>query len=121
MAKVMLPDLVRRLVFATVPRENLKTINFPAGAEVQRPGYDGTTSSSKGTPFVPEGLAFWELGCVPSNPKRKAQKDYDDRVKEHQQRQDNIRDVTYIAVTAADWQKEPLGLINEKRMAILPM
>lgn len=108
-AKFLLPDLLRRLVFATVPRENLKKIDFPSGAEVQRPGYDGTTVTTKTTPFVPEGVCFWELGCD-ANPKKKAQDDYDKRIKRHQERlnageTENLAEVTYITVTALDWQK----------------
>jgi len=106
----MLPDLLRRLVFATVPREHLQQIDFPAGAETQRPGYDGTTVTAKGTAFVPKGVGFWELGCVVDNPKGKAQDDYDRRVNEHKERvalgeTENLKEATFIAVTAVDWQK----------------
>jgi hypothetical protein len=109
-AKVMLPDLLRRLVFATVPREHLQRIDFPAGAETQRPGYDGTTVTTEGTTFVPKGVAFWELGCVVGNPRGKAQEDYDRRIEEHKARvargeTENLKEVTFVAVTAVDWQK----------------
>jgi hypothetical protein len=107
-AKLLLPDLLRRLVYATVPRESLKKIDFPAGAEVQRPGYDGTTVAANTTPFVPEGVCFWELSCN-ANPKQKAQSDYDKRIQQHQERlkageTENLAEATYIAVTALDWQ-----------------
>lgn len=85
-AKAMLPDLLRRLVRVTVPRDHLQRIDFPAGAEIQRPGYDGTTVTTEGTTFVPKGIAFWELGCVVRNPKGKAQEDYDKRIEEHKER-----------------------------------
>jgi hypothetical protein len=109
-AKVMLPDLLRRLVFATVPRGQLQKIDFPAGAETQRPGYDGTTVTREGTVFVPKGVGFWELGCEVGNPKGKAQRDYDLRIKEYQERlargeTENLREATFVAVTAVDWQK----------------
>src|SRR2546430_221243 len=101
-AKLMLPDLIRRLVFATVPREHLQKIDFPAGAETQRPGYDGTTSTLQGTAFVPKGIAFWELGCEIGHARGKAQKDYDTRIKEHQDRlaegkTENLKETTFIA------------------------
>src|SRR5215471_7573694 len=85
-AKAMLPDLLRRLVFATVPRQHLQRIDFPSGAEIQRPGYDGTTATDQGTPFVPKGVSFWELGCVVNDPGAKAQRDYDKRIAEHRGR-----------------------------------
>ena len=56
-AKVVLPELIRRLVFATVDRENLQVINFPAREEVHRPGYDGRTSTDTITTHVPKGYA----------------------------------------------------------------
>lgn len=109
-AKTTLPELLRRLVFATVPREHLQKVDFPAGAEVQRPGYDGTTASTQCTAFVPEGICFWELGCVVGNPKGKAQGDYDKRIDEHRARlsageTDDIKETSFIAVTPLDWQK----------------
>lgn len=109
-AKSLLPELLRRLVFATVRREHLKNINFPAGAEFQRPGYDGTTVVTQGTTFVPDGICFWELGCDVNNPKGKAQGDYDKRIDEHKERlangeTENLAEATYVAVTASDWQK----------------
>src|SRR2546426_5318151 len=109
-AKLMLPDLIRRLVFATVPREALQKIDFPAGAEIHRPGYDGTTSTTQGTAFVPKGIAFWELGCEIGSPRGKAQQDYETRIAEHQGRlargeTENLKGTAFIAVTPVDWQK----------------
>jgi hypothetical protein len=108
-AKSLLPELLRRLVYATIPREHIRKIDFPSGAEVQRPGYDGTTVVTQGTPFVPNGVCFWELGCVVNNAKGKAQDDYDLRIEEHKKRVDkgeidNLTEATFVAVTAVDWQ-----------------
>jgi hypothetical protein len=109
-AKSLLPELIRRLVFATILRKDVKKIDFPSGAEFQRPGYDGTTVVTQGTQFVPEGVCFWELGCDVNNPKGKAQDDYDKRIEEHKERvtkgeTENLGEVTYIAVSAPDWLK----------------
>ncbi len=108
-AKAALPDLLRRLVFATVPREHLQKVDFRSGTEIQRPGYDGTTVTSQGTAFVPSGICFWELSCQ-TNPERKARGDYVKRVREHRTRaregeQENLREASYVAVTARDWQR----------------
>src|ERR1700719_2205509 len=84
-AKLLLPELVRRLVRATVATGSLKKFDFPSEGETQRPGYDGTTFVTTGTPFVPDGVALWELGCDVGNPKGKADDDYDKRVAEHDQ------------------------------------
>lgn len=111
-AKVLLPEVLRRLVFATVPREHLQKINFPSGAETQRPDYDGTTVTSQGTTFVPEGVTFWELGTE-ERPQRKANEDYLNRIRIHDGliaagKTDNIAESTYVAVTPRDWQKGSL-------------
>ena len=105
----MLPELVRRLVRATVPTEFLKKLDFPSDAEVQRPGYDGTTVVTQGTPFVPDGVGLWELGCEVGNAKGKADRDYEKRVEEHEGKvqagdAEEISQATYIAVTPVDWQ-----------------
>jgi hypothetical protein len=107
-AKLMLPELVRRLVRATVPSDHLKQFNFPSEGEIHRPGYDGTTLLTTGTPFVPEGIGLWELGCEVGNVKGKAESDYQARVKEHKEKTkagsaEDIQQATYIAVTPLDW------------------
>jgi hypothetical protein len=109
-AKLLLPELVRRLVRATVPTQNLEKFDFPSEGETQRPGYDGTTLVTTGTPFVPEGVGLWELGCKVNNPKGKANEDYQKRVSEHERKAsagvtEDIKQATYIAVTPCDWQR----------------
>ena len=106
-AKIALPDLIRRLVKATVPNGQLLKVDFPAYAETHRPGYDGTTVTSQHTDYVPEGVAVWELGCE-KNCKKKAQEDYKKRVKEYRERTeanagDDLGQVTFIALTPRDW------------------
>lgn len=109
-AKVLLPELVGRLVRATVPKEHLLKCDFASEAEAHRPDYDGTTVTSQGTLHVPPGIGYWELGCD-ARPEQKAQGDYDTRIKEHEQRvaageTDDIHEATFIAVTARDWHKK---------------
>jgi hypothetical protein len=99
-AKALLPELMCRLVYATVDRTNLKFINFPAHEEAQRPGYDGTTLIDIERTHVPKGLCYWELSCQ-GNPARKAQSDYETRVQAAQD--EDLSQVTYFAITARDW------------------
>jgi hypothetical protein len=108
-AKSKVPELLRRLVLATVARDSLKLINFPSDSEVQRPGYDGTTLTTTATPFVPAGISFWEIGCVERDRRGKAQSDYDSRIAEHKERlaggeTENLKEAAFIAVTPFDWQ-----------------
>jgi hypothetical protein len=108
-SKTKLPEVLRRLVMATVPREDLKKVDFPSGAETSRPGYDGTTATTVGTAFVPPGIGFWELGCVVGDRRGKAQRDYDTRIEEHQRKvaageTNDLSAATFVAVTPLDWQ-----------------
>jgi hypothetical protein len=103
-ARSALPDLVRRLVLATLERENLQSINFPAYVEVQRHSYDGITLTNIVNTHVPQGSCVWELSCE-GRPQRKADKDYNDRLKELAGK--DVSDVTYFAVTARDWPGAP--------------
>ena len=82
-AKDVLPEVIHRLVLATVDRENLKDISFPAHEEAHRHGYDGRTLTDISTPHVPQGLCAWELSCD-GNPERKAERDYRKRLEDAQ-------------------------------------
>jgi hypothetical protein len=73
-----LPELIRRLVFATTERERVLRIEFRAGEGMQLPGWDGILAIETGNPFVPDGLSGWELGTG-EDPKRKATEDYEKR------------------------------------------
>ncbi|MFD0894781.1 hypothetical protein KBB96_04815 [Luteolibacter ambystomatis] len=73
---------------------------------MHRPGYDGTSVSQSTTPFVPQGVAFWELGT--SKAESKANDDYDKRVAEHRERiakgeTEDLSKATFVALSAVDW------------------
>jgi len=114
--KVLLPELIGRLVRATVPLDDLRKCDFASEAETHRPGYDGTTVTEKGTPYVPAGVAFWELGCD-ANPQKKAEDDYLKRISEHEKRvqageTDDISKAAYVAVTGRDWHDKKAASLN---------
>jgi hypothetical protein len=99
-ARYLLPDLIRRLVLASIERENLQSINFPAYEEAHRPGYDGVTLTNVPHTHVPEGMCVWELSCD-GDPKGKAEEDYKKRL-QNPENQD-LSQLTYFAITARDW------------------
>lgn len=109
---MLLPELVGRLIRATVPQGEISKCDFAAEAETHRPGYDGTSVTKTKTLYTPEGVCYWELGCD-QRPEQKAQSDYDKRIEEHENRvkageTDDISQATFIAVTACDWHdKKP--------------
>ncbi|MGI4872688.1 MAG: hypothetical protein ACRYFX_16125 [Janthinobacterium lividum] len=93
-----LPELIRRLIFATVP--TLQHIDFPVGASVNSGGWDGITTAGIGTTYVPAGVTGWELGKTPGV-KGKADKDYDERVGDS--RGLNPADTTFTFITPQTW------------------
>src|SRR5918996_4741786 len=74
-ASHQLPRLIRRLIWATLSPLEIKRINFPAGADVQLPGFDGQLETSVQSQWIPEGRSVWELS-VQGQSSTKARKDY---------------------------------------------
>ena len=87
-----LPELVRRLVLATVPMPSL--LHMPSGSSVWRPGWDGVLVVENGNAWVPDGASDWEISCQ-KNPKSKAASDYDKRTA------DPV--ATFVFVTPRRW------------------
>ena len=77
-ARAILPELIRRLISATVAVEHL---DFPSGESVQQPGWDGLVMSSQGNHFVPLGTSGWECSCE-TKTSAKADSDYKKRTGE---------------------------------------
>lgn len=93
-----LPQLMRRLIRATVP--NIKRLHFPADESVQMGGWDGIVEVEVGNDFVPDGTSGWELG-VNRNVKAKADGDYEKRTANPSEI-DPAR-ATFIFVTPRRW------------------
>src|SRR4051812_45747337 len=75
-AQAQLPQLLRRLVLATVGRP--LGVSFRAGEGVQLGGWDGVVSVEEGNAFVPAGVSGWEMGTN-RDVKAKADGDYEKR------------------------------------------
>jgi len=75
-AQADLPRLVRRLI--RQENDQVQPLEMRAGEGVGLPGYDGTVESTRGTPFVPDGLSVWEMGTG-DPPADKANEDYKSR------------------------------------------
>ena len=78
-ARQKLPELIRRLILATVPMPSL--LHMPSGSSIWRPGWDGILVVEKGNVWVPDGNSCWELSCN-KQPRRKATSDYKKRTKD---------------------------------------
>lgn len=99
-ARFMLPDLVRRLIHATLERSDLQHISFPGGEETHRAGYDGVSKARNGNAWIPAGTTFWELSAS-SDIKGKLDADYATRIQNPQQY--DLSTITYIAITLRDF------------------
>ena len=53
------PELVRRLILATVPKPAL--LEMPSGSSVWQPGWDGLLVTKEGNTWVPDGASAWEF------------------------------------------------------------
>ena len=121
--KLLLPQVLRRLVHATIDKTALERVDFPKGDQAYRPGYDGVTKTKAGTFKIPVGITYWELGAR-SDTKRKLNGDYDKRIKNRGS--GDFKDVTFIAVTPssyrnkAKWmdEKNALGDWKEVRLYV---
>lgn len=76
-AQQVLPQLLRRLVHATVGR--VIRVGFPAGEGVQLGGWDGVVAVEQGNAFVPDGASAWELSTN-QDFRGKADSDYEKRL-----------------------------------------
>ena len=78
-AQHQLPELIRRLMLATVPMPSLLAI--PSGSSVWLPGWDGLLVTVEGNAWVPDGASAWELSRE-KNPMSKATVDYKKRTED---------------------------------------
>ena len=104
-----LPELVRRLVLATVPMPSL--LHMPSGSSVSRPGWDGLLVVEKGNAWVPDGASAWEFSRE-GDPKRKATDDYNKRTTEP--KGVDTPTTTFVFVTPRKWDGK-LAWVNERQ------
>ncbi len=97
-AQEELPDLVARLIRASSKPKYFRVLS---GDEVTLHGYDMILEVDEGNAFVPAGLSVWEIGTG-KNPKKKAEKDYQDRTKNPYGI--DIKNTTFVFVTSRKWR-----------------
>lgn len=76
-ARTHLPVFLRRMVHST--SRDLRHVDFPGYDNAQRRGPDGFVEAGAATPWVPEGISYWEFG-TDQKPVVKANKDYTARL-----------------------------------------
>lgn len=97
-ARVMLPAVVRRLIWATT--KGKRAFSFPAGEGVQRPSWDGILNVMEGNVWVPNGSSVWEISNG-SSPSDKAQENYRKRTNETPANE--AAELVFVFVTPLKW------------------
>lgn len=109
-AASVLPELVRRLLLATVHVEQLE---MRSRSGVRLPGWDGVVVARATSPFCPAGVSGWELSTA-ANPKRKA--DQDIRKREAGSPPPIVpADASYVVVTAQRFRDKQRWVNEQKR------
>lgn len=75
-AQALLPELLRRLIHATV--KQVLYLDFPSGEGVQLSGLDGRLNVTEGNEYVPNGQSAWECSTR-KDIRAKADSDYEKR------------------------------------------
>ena len=101
MAHSEMPRLIRRLIANTCP--DAERVDMPDGTAVHAGGWDGVVDCGEGNRFVPQGRSVWEISTQQTSLKRKANDDYDKRVKRTPA--ETRAAVSYVAVICAKWVK----------------
>jgi len=106
-ARALLPQLIRRLIHATIGGDVIQCLEFPAGEGIQRPGIDGLSEVRTGNSKVPSGRTVWEFGCD-VRVKEKADSDFAKRKAD--------REATFIFVTPRKWTKKKEWSVEKRRL-----
>lgn len=98
-ARSEFPRLIRNLIRRN--NDQVAELEMRAAEGTGASGYDGVTRAARATPFVPEGLAVWELG-VGANFKKKANDDYNKRSGDPLGHDPG--ETTFVFVTPRHWE-----------------
>jgi len=108
-ARSEFPRLIRGLIQRN--NDQLLELEMRAAEGTGAPGYDGITRAARGTPFVPEGVAVWELGTS-ADFKRKANQDYNARSADPLGRLPH--ETTFVFVTPRQWTDKQVWMNDRK-------
>lgn len=93
-----LPELIRRLILATLPA--VSHLDIPSGSAVWLTGWDGLLAAEAGNAWAPDGLSAWEFGSG-RDPASKANGDYRKRTDDSEGV--DAAKATFVFVTARQW------------------
>jgi len=118
----LLPQLVSKLITASIPKEKIRQFRFPYGDQIYLHGLDGILAVDDDVQhlYVPSGISVWEMSTS-MDPKSKADEDFDNAKDKLAQAFPNVTPAvtpdkaTFVFVTATSW--EAGKWISEKRRA----
>jgi len=110
-----LPQLVRKLIHATINSELIMNIEFPAKEGIQRKGWDGYLETTSENSFIPSGISCWEIGTG-KDPNSKAEIDFKKRTESCSEL--NKKQIHFIFVTPRKWEKKREWCQNKKKLGI---
>ncbi|MEI6494472.1 MAG: hypothetical protein WCO03_00225, partial [bacterium] len=105
----VLPELIRRLVFATAG--SINNIEFPSGDSIATGGWDGQLKTVVISPFFPNGSSVWEIS-VRADAKQKAEEDYIKRTADSHGVVPS--DTTFVFVTPHPWPNREEWITEKK-------
>ena len=108
-ARSRLAVFLRTLVHST--GSGLTKVDFPGNDDAERPGWDGFTEASEGTPWVPAGRSGWEFGTN-EDPKAKAEGDFEKSVKALDKKE--RAETTFVFVTPRRWPGKAAWVVAKK-------
>lgn len=113
-AQGLLPELLRRLIFAHNINQ-IQAARFPTGDNIQERGFDGYVVLSGSTPWIPDGKSVWEVGCS-ADPQTKADEDWRAAdLRKWPNIKQRSQEYTWVFVTPHKWPAEKRNhWINEK-------
>lgn len=118
-SEAIVPELVCRLVRASIPSPELVDCRIPYGSSVGQPGLDGFVETIRGfLSFVPKGQSYWEIGTG-ATPIDKATRDY--KARTSQTTPELRANATFVFVTprsagSAGWTEPSQRRWKEKRL-----
>ena len=112
-ARQALGQLIRRLVNST--GRGLVRVDFPAGDQAERHGWDGVVGASSPSPWIPEGDSGWELSCN-ARPTGKANDDFARRAGSVPPGERKTR--TFVFATARNWSGKTTWANDKKNLGI---
>ncbi|MFZ1150903.1 MAG: helix-turn-helix domain-containing protein, partial [Xanthobacteraceae bacterium] len=108
-ARSRLAVFLRTLVHST--GSGLTKVDFPGNDDAERPGWDGFTEASEGTPWVPAARSGWEFGTN-EDPKAKAEGDFEKSVKALDKKE--RAETTFVFVTPRRWTGKAAWVVAKK-------